>query len=233
MKRGASHLSAHIDTKRQRSVTGSVSVPEIQIEEQADKDNVFTSDAFQSQKKPRGYRSGQGPDQESKQVPKIKKKSPIQWGTGRRESNKFVAKAAPFDVFVCNTHNSTTEETIKEALMFYTGDENGDGGVVPTEVECRSREGMYRKSWRVQVSYSDKEKVLEPNNWPAGWGVRQYFRARTGPGYKSIQPSVQNGNNTVTENSQNGNNTVADKIAVLEAVDANSPSHSGVEGAGR
>ena len=79
--------------------------------------------------------------------------------------------------------------------------------------------------------------MLEPNNWPAGWGVRQYFRARTGPGYKSIQPpvqkNIQNGNNTMTENIQNGNNTVAEKIAVIEAVDATSPSHSGVEGAGR
>ena len=49
---------------------------------------------------------------------------------------------------------------------------------------------MYRKSWRVQVAYTDKTKVLDPDSWPEGWGVRQYFRARNKPGYTALQPQT-------------------------------------------
>ena len=69
---------------------------------------------------------------------------------------------------------------------------------------------MYKKSWRVQVNYCDKERVLDPQNWPAGWGVRQYFRARSGPGYKPIQQGVPF---DVPKNGDNKN--VADKVAAV------------------
>ena len=110
---------------------------------------------------------------------KNRPRKPVQWGKGRKENGTFAAMAADFDVFVCNTHNSTTEDTVKDALKHFTSDENGEGGVEALEVECRSREGMFKKSWRVSVAFTDREKVLSPESWPEGWGCRRYFRAKT------------------------------------------------------
>ena len=80
-------------------------------------------------------------------------------------------RAAPRDIFVYHTHHSTTEEDIKDLV--------GETSKVEVlEVEKRSRMGSYFGSFRLKVNREDFEAAMQPEHWPAGWSVREYFVAR-------------------------------------------------------
>jgi len=37
---------------------------------------------------------------------------------------------------------------------------------------------MFKKSWRIRINFADKDRALEPETWPEGWGVRKFFYPR-------------------------------------------------------
>ena len=118
---------------------------------------------------------------------------------------------------MCNTHNTTTEEVVRSALEYYTVNENGEGGVKALEIECRSREGMYKKSWRVQVDFCDKERVLSPESWPEGWGCRRYFRAQNRqPGYTPMQRKDSVNANGANSNDVSRKNSSSENIPIVQ-----------------
>ena len=83
-------------------------------------------------------------------------------------------KAAPREIFVYHTHHSTTEEDIKDLV--------GETSKVDViEVEKRSREGTYFGSFRIRVNREDFDKAMQPECWPAGLSVREYFVGRPKP----------------------------------------------------
>ena len=70
-------------------------------------------------------------------------------------------KSAPRDLFVYHTHNSTTEEDIKDLI--------GETSKVEVlQVERRSRDHAYFGSFRVSVNRDEFEKALAPEHWPSG-----------------------------------------------------------------
>ena len=75
-------------------------------------------------------------------------------------------------MFVCNTHHTTTEDVVKQALEECSA-EAGEP-IIAKKVYRMSREGMYRVSWRVTVSFRDRERVISAESWPEGWGVRKF-----------------------------------------------------------
>ena len=83
-------------------------------------------------------------------------------------------RAAPRDIFVYHTHHSTTEDDIKDLVK-------ETSGVEVLEVEKRSREGSYFGSFRLRVNREQFETAMQPEHWPAGWSVREYFVARQRP----------------------------------------------------
>ena len=83
-------------------------------------------------------------------------------------------KAAPRDIFVYHTHHSTTEDDIRDLV-------NETSKVEVLEVERRSREGSYFGSFKVRVSRDQFDVAMQPEHWPAGWSVREYFNARPKP----------------------------------------------------
>ena len=151
MKRGSAHLGVpQQDKKRQKSTTEEDEnvFTSGSSENNSGKDNVFSSEwqiqdslrrGFTRQKNGNNQVTGNSSQQVNKsQLGKNgqeqqqgnntlnKNKRPIQWGRGNKEGGARVeARAAPFDVFVCNTHNETTEEMVKDALHFYTSDSDG------------------------------------------------------------------------------------------------------------
>jgi hypothetical protein len=84
-------------------------------------------------------------------------------------------RAAPRDIFVYHTHHSTTIDDIKDLV-------NETSKVEVLEVEKRSREGSYFGSFRVKVNRDEFDIAMQPEHWPAGWSVREYFIARQKPG---------------------------------------------------
>lgn len=157
-------------SKRRRTETGSVS------ETAADSGAAFVAtgaddDVFQivqKKEKKKKLQSASGKLQHRKMKPVI-------WGKAKVQSE--AAMAAPFDIYVCNTHHTTTEEGIRKTLQDNTSGDAGSG-VQALEVVCQSKEGMFKKSWRIRVNFADKDRALEPETWPEGWGIRKFFYPR-------------------------------------------------------
>ena len=95
-------------------------------------------------------------------------------------------RAAPRDIFVYHTHHSTCEEDIKDLVM-----ETSKVEVI--EVEKRSREGSYFGSFRLRVNRGQFDTAMQPEHWPAGWSVREYFVARQRPGPRPGAQQDQSG----------------------------------------
>ena len=58
---------------------------------------------------------------------------------------------------------------------FHGKNESNKEGIAAKDVKRMSKPGMYRASWRVTVSFKDKDSALDINNWPEGWGVRKFM----------------------------------------------------------
>ena len=79
--------------------------------------------------------------------------------------------AAPRNLFVYHTDKNASADDIK-AIVQETSN------VEVLEVEKKSHAEAYHGSFRVSVRRNDFEKAILPENWPAGWSVREYFHPR-------------------------------------------------------
>ena len=83
-----------------------------------------------------------------------------------------------------HTHHSTTEDDIKDLVT-----ETSKVEII--EVEKRSRFGSYFGSFRVRVNREEFDTAMQPEHWPAGWSVREYFMARQKPGARPTDSTDQ------------------------------------------
>ena len=113
------------------------------------------------------------------------KRRQVQYGTSK--SRVTLGDAAPYDVFVGNTHSDSTEEIVKNVLIKVSQSMGEELKLAePLEilqVECltKPREDgrkIWTKNWRVQVSNRFREHMLRPEAYPVGWSSRRYFPAR-------------------------------------------------------
>ena len=110
---------------------------------------------------------------------------PVQYGT----SNVKVAggEAAPYDVFVGNTHPDTTDDIVKKVLVQVSEKMSEEMKLEEPleilEVECLTKprndgSKIWTRNWRVRVSNRFRAHMLRPEAYPVGWSSRRYFPAR-------------------------------------------------------
>ena len=123
-------------------------------------------------------------------------------GRNNHKGDPFQGEAAPRNVFVNRTAKSTTKEKVEACLAHYTGIKGKATCVTPQE----RRETAFSLSWRVEVPAADLKTALLPSSWVEGWGVKEYFFART---KKSREPAefkvpTEGGNAAVPAGGVNG-----------------------------
>ena len=92
-------------------------------------------------------------------------------------------------------HQSYLSSVVKQALEECSG-ESGEP-IIARNVYRMSKEGMFRVSWRVTVSFKDKERALSGESWPEGWGVRR-FNGSIRDDQKSAAPFQPQGTTTAS-----------------------------------
>ena len=104
------------------------------------------------------------------------------FGKNTTDLNIEGAEAAPYEVFVGNTHPKATEAIIADVLTrcAQTLPDKPDLKII--HVKCLTnleRDPHPRtKCWRIQVPYSCKQIVENDELYPVGWSHRRFFPAR-------------------------------------------------------
>ena len=106
----------------------------------------------------------------------------------RRQAKRDRSKNKPSAVFgKAGSGGITAATRTREILVFNLDPDTGDNdlsscfqqlNVHVHELECRSHEESRTKSYRVMINMVDVEKVMNPDVWPEGVGLRMYFRQR-------------------------------------------------------
>ena len=100
----------------------------------------------------------------------------VQYGTSKLRVTG--GDAAPYDVFVGNTHPDSTEEIVKDVLKKVSEAMAEDLKLTEPleilEVECLTKpkddgRKLWTKNWRVQVPNRFREHMLRPEAYPVGW----------------------------------------------------------------
>ena len=127
------------------------------------------------------------------------RRKPVQYGTSKVKVTG--GEAAPYDVFVGNTHPDSTEEIIKDVLIKVSErmpeEMNLTEPLEILQVECLTKprtDGRknWTRNWRVQVPNRFREHMLKPEAYPAGWASRKYFPARAArPQVPALDPTQQ------------------------------------------
>ena len=114
-----------------------------------------------------------------------RRRKPVQYGTSQVKVTG--GEAAPYDVFVGNTHPQSTVEIVKEVLIKVAEsmpeEMKLNEPLEIIEVECLTKprtdgRPIWNKNWRVRVANRFRVHMLRPESYPAGWSSRRYFPAR-------------------------------------------------------
>ncbi len=89
---------------------------------------------------------------------------------GIRQSTLLRAGPRRHEIFIFNVDQDVKEDSIRE---FLTGE-----GVKVHDLECKSREGAWTKSYRVTVELNDINTLYQPDFWPDGIGCKRYWPRR-------------------------------------------------------
>ena len=109
----------------------------------------------------------------------------VQYGTSKLRVTG--GDAAPYDVFVGNTHPDTTEEIVRDVLKKVSESMPDELKLADNleilEVECLTKprddgRKLWSKNWRVQVPNRFRDHMLRSEAYPIGWSSRRYFPAR-------------------------------------------------------
>jgi len=117
------------------------------------------------------------------------KKAPrkVQYGTGQVTVGGDGGEAAPYEVWIGNTHPASTKEIITEVLL-ECGRRMEGGGLQEElkilDVECLTKprddgKEPYTKQWRVKVPNRFREHMKLPGAYQIGWSTRRFFPARS------------------------------------------------------
>ena len=107
-------------------------------------------------------------------------------------------EAAPYEVFIGNTHPDSTEEKISEVLIKYSDMFNGDEKLASPlnilKVTCLSKpnssgEPLRTKCWKVQVPNKFREHMIKDEAYPYGWSHRRFFPKRNEHNVPAVDPA--------------------------------------------
>lgn len=109
----------------------------------------------------------------------------------------------PLSIFLGGLNKNLTDEEVRNFIS--------DEIVAPTNIEL-IKENQYNKSYRIDFQQTDKDKVLEPKNWPEGLIIRHYRKPKRHRNQyhhpANRRPNVQqHGNRTPDENQYPQNKT--------------------------
>jgi len=117
------------------------------------------------------------------------KKAPrkVQYGTGQVTAGGVSGEAAPYEVWIGNTHPASTKDIIQEVLVECGRRMEGGGleeELTILEVECLTKprddgKEPYTKQWRVKVPNRFREHMKKPAAYQVGWSSRRFFPARS------------------------------------------------------
>ena len=117
------------------------------------------------------------------------KKAPrkVQYGTGQVTAGGASGEAAPYEVWIGNTHPASTPEIVREVLVECGRRMEGGGleeELTILEVECLTRprddgKEPHTKQWRVKVPNRFREHMKQPAAYQVGWSSRRFFPARS------------------------------------------------------
>ena len=116
-----------------------------------------------------------------------RRKQPRKVQYGNSTTGGESGEAAPYKVWIGNTHPESSEEIIREVLVEMGRRSKGDTGLAEDlqvlECECLTKaktDGRkpYTKQWRVKVPNRFREHMKKPEAYQVGWSSRRYFPAR-------------------------------------------------------
>ena len=97
-------------------------------------------------------------------------------------------EAAPYEVFIGNTHPESTEDKISVVLVKYSeqfsGEEKLETPLQILKVTCLSKpnpsgEPLRTKWWKIKVANKFREQMLKDEAYPYGWSHRMFFPNKT------------------------------------------------------
>ena len=89
---------------------------------------------------------------------------------GKAGYGRITAATRTREIFVFNLDHDTGENDLSSCFQRLN--------VHVHELDCRLHEESRTKSYRVMINMVDVEKVMNPDVWPKGVGLRMYFRQR-------------------------------------------------------
>ena len=87
------------------------------------------------------------------------------FGSSTSETLKAGKRTREF--FVFNLDGDTTQDDLSKFLI--------DSGIQAPNIERKSNEDATNKSFRIVIDSNDAEKIMRPELWPRGVGVRPYY----------------------------------------------------------
>jgi hypothetical protein len=109
----------------------------------------------------------------------VRRRQPRKMNYGKNTANLNIegAEAAPFEIFIGNTHPKATEAIIEDVLIKYAETLPEKPELKVINVKCLTnlvRDPDPRtKCWRVQVPYACKSIVENDELYPVGWSHRK------------------------------------------------------------
>ena len=88
-------------------------------------------------------------------------------GTSNQSGRKM--RSPPADIFVYGVHPDTTPDDIVQDLAF------SDIIIRVQDIQMKSREEAYLKSYKISVKAEDLQKALDPSVWPLRVKVREFI----------------------------------------------------------
>ena len=148
---------------------------------------------------PSGQGQGQGQGQQGGWNDVVRGRRKVQYGTS--QVRVAGGEAAPYDVFVGNTHPGSTDDIIKEVLVKVSENMSEEFKLTEPleilEVECLTKprtdgRPSWTRNWRVRVPNRFRQHMLRPEAYPTGWSSRRYFPARAArPPVAPLYPEQQ------------------------------------------
>ena len=95
------------------------------------------------------------------------------FGNKQGHSETLKTGVKPRELFLFGFDSETTAAEITEYIL----EEDSTVRIIG-DIERKSREGADTTSFLLKVSWPDSKKILEPEFWPEGAGIRPFFRKR-------------------------------------------------------
>ena len=135
---------------------------------------------------------------------KVNRKRSINYGKAKVTSGKSDVAVAPFEVFIANTHPSSTPDLIKEILIECADlNEARKSPLEVLNIKCMANKERFpiprTLCWKVTVPHRERDHMMKDESYPEGWGHRRFFPPKDPvPALKPSMPAAKQSRIEVT-----------------------------------